>query len=157
VPTSDVAGIYTDQIGDALNLLHIGTGVAGNGLNDDLTGVNLPVCRHPSDLDVGDECVRQAAPFIIPDVLTIDTTAAAGFPNGRQLEDRVMDIILALVLLDVDDAQLDPTPDPDPNGVPLTVLFDLDPATEGDQPLNPAANDVDFLADFPYVAPPHEP
>lgn len=37
------------------------------------------------------------ADFLLPDILTIDTSSAAGFPNGRGLSDDVIDIELGLV------------------------------------------------------------
>jgi hypothetical protein len=80
--------------------------------------------------------INQAAPHILPDVLTIDTTVAAGFPNGRMLADPVMDITLALILLDK----------------PTSMAW---PFTLANLPLNPPANDKPFLATFPYLATPH--
>ncbi len=35
--------------------------------------------------------------FLLPDVLTMDTSAASGFPNGRLLADDVIDVELAIV------------------------------------------------------------
>ena len=46
-----------------------------------------------------DACVGQAAPVIIPDVITFDFAAPAGFPNGRSFDDPVADRILAAALL----------------------------------------------------------
>jgi uncharacterized protein DUF4331 len=37
------------------------------------------------------------ADFLLPDIMTVDTSSAAGFPNGRRLEDDVIDIELNLV------------------------------------------------------------
>ncbi|MBI3287326.1 MAG: DUF4331 family protein, partial [Chloroflexi bacterium] len=37
------------------------------------------------------------ADFLLPDILTIDTSAAAGFPNGRHPPDDVIDIELGLI------------------------------------------------------------
>jgi uncharacterized protein DUF4331 len=37
------------------------------------------------------------AHFLLPDILTVDTSDAGGFPNGRRLQDDVIDIELALV------------------------------------------------------------
>jgi hypothetical protein len=65
------------------------------------------------------------ADFLLPDILTIDTSDAGGFPNGRRLADDVIDIELALVS----------------NGA---VTTDEVPA-----------NDRPFLGAFPYLAPPH--
>lgn len=45
----------------------------------------------------GSPTVQALADFLLPDVLTIDTSSSAGFPNGRQLADDVIDIELGLV------------------------------------------------------------
>ena len=37
------------------------------------------------------------AHFLLPDILTYDTSSAAGFPNGRQLSDDVIDTELNLI------------------------------------------------------------
>ena len=56
----------------------------------------------------------------------------AGFPNGRQLTDPVIDVTLALILLDL--------------GVhDVTTLIGV----------NPTENDRAFLRRFPYLARPH--
>ena len=94
-------------------------------LDDDLTSLGLTPC---ATLD----CVGQAAPLVVPDVLTLDTTQPAGFPNGRRLTDPVIDITLALLLLNL-------------NTHAVTTLIGL----------NPTANDKPFLDDFPYLRPPH--
>ena len=68
------------------------------------------------------------------DAIKYDPSAPTAYPNGRTLEDRVVDITLAAVLLSLDDHPLD---------------------TFASIPLNPGANDVPFEADFPYLAAPH--
>jgi hypothetical protein len=82
--------------------------------------------------------VAQGAPLIIPDSIAIDVAADAGFPNGRTLTDPVIDITLAVILLDLG------TPD-----VPVHTATDL-------VGTNPTANDVAFNDNFPYLAPPHQ-
>ena len=37
------------------------------------------------------------AQFLLPDILTVDTSDASGFPNGRRLADDVIDIELGLI------------------------------------------------------------
>jgi hypothetical protein len=37
------------------------------------------------------------ADFLLPDILTLDTSNPAGFPNGRRLQDDVIDIELNLI------------------------------------------------------------
>jgi uncharacterized protein DUF4331 len=48
---------------------------------------------------LGNDATRagQLANFLLPDVLTYDTSAAQGFPNGRRLSDDVIDIELGLL------------------------------------------------------------
>ena len=52
-----------------------------------------------------DTCVAQAAPVILPDVITFDFSAPPGWPNGRTFDDPVVDRFLAAGLL-----QLGPAP-----------------------------------------------
>ncbi len=117
------------------------TNVSGlhTALDDDLTNAGLVPCNvDPNDPfnATTSKCITQAAPLVVPDTVTIDTTTAAGFPNGRKLADPVVDVTLAVILLDLS-AQ----------GQSATTLANL--------PLNPTANDKAFLTDFPYLAPPH--
>jgi hypothetical protein len=46
-------------------------------------------------------CVAQVAPAVLPDVVTYDPNAPAGWPNGRSFDDPVVDRLLALALLKV--------------------------------------------------------
>ncbi len=122
-PSDDVAGAFVAEILASLNGLHM-------ALDDDLTGVALTPCTAPGD-GTG-TCVAQGGPLIIPDSINIATGQASGFPNGRRLEDQVIDVTLAVILLD------------------LTVHT---ATTLADLPLNPPANDVAFQPTFPYLAP----
>lgn len=94
-----------------------------------------------SNLDVTRCLSQEVAPgttvadLVVPDVLTIDPSAAAGFPNGRLLSDPVIDVTLAVLFLDID-----------ANGQSPLSLASL--------PLNPPTNDVAFRSSFPYLAPP---
>jgi hypothetical protein len=45
----------------------------------------------------GNPTVDALADFLLPDILTVDTSSSAGFPNGRMLTDDVIDIELGLV------------------------------------------------------------
>jgi len=45
----------------------------------------------------GSSTAQALADFLLPDILTIDTSSPAGFPNGRGLSDDVIDIELGLV------------------------------------------------------------
>ena len=129
---------------DDANLDFAGEIVANLGaihaaLDDDLGNAGLVPCNvDPNDPFNSDtsKCIMQAAPLVVPDTITIDTTAAAGFPNGRKLADPVIDVTLAVVLLDLSAQEQS-----------ATTLADL--------PLNPSANDKPFLTTFPYLAPKH--
>lgn len=121
-PATDAAGDFVDEIVANVDGLHM-------ALDDDLTGLMLTPCATM-------DCVGQAAPLVVPDVIGIDPTMPAGFPNGRLPADPVIDVTLALVLLD------------------LTVKGQ-DVGLFAGLPLNPPANDVPFEADFPYLAPAH--
>lgn len=48
---------------------------------------------------LGNNATRAAflADFLLPDILTLDTSSTGGYPNGRRLEDDVVDISLNLV------------------------------------------------------------
>ncbi len=97
----------------------------------------------PVTFDVG-KCLNQTIPgtggvtvagAVVPDVLAIDPSQPAGFPNGRLLPDPVIDVTLALLFLDVD-------------------ASGQSPATFAQLPLNPPSNDVPFRSGFPFLAPP---
>jgi hypothetical protein len=118
-PTDDAAGAFVSEIVMSVGALHA-------ALDDDLTGLGLTPCAT-------NDCVNQAAPFVVPDVLRVDPSRAAGFPNGRRLPDTVIDITLALVLLDLG------------THTPATLVG-----------VNPTANDVPFGNSFPYLNRPFE-
>lgn len=71
---------------------------------------------------LGDEVL---ADLLLPDILTIDTSAATGYPNGRGLTDDVIDTSLFLV----------------------TGFGGIGDGVD--------ANDAGFLSQFPYLAPAH--
>lgn len=83
-------------------------------------------------------CIDQEVPgtgktvveLVVPDTITIDLSQPSVFPNGRRLEDPVVDYTLAMILLDLDVH-------------PVDTLINL--------PLNPPANDVPFRSQFPYL------
>ena len=52
-----------------------------------------------SDPNPGDDAaqIRGLADFLLPDILTFDTSRPAGFPNGRRLNDDVIDTELGLI------------------------------------------------------------
>jgi hypothetical protein len=124
-PADDVTGTFVGEMTASIAGLHA-------ALDDDLTMMRLTPCTAPGD-GTG-TCWAQEAPLILPDVICINTGAAAGFPNGRLLSDQVVDITLAVLLLDSNTHAAD--------------LF-------ASIPLNPAANDLPFGSTFPYLAPAH--
>ncbi|MEE2787706.1 MAG: DUF4331 family protein [Myxococcota bacterium] len=77
----------------------------------------------------------RVADLIIPDTITITGEADQGFPFGRKLTDPVMDITLAVLLLDLTQNEPD-------------ALVGV---------LNPTENDVAYAPEFPYLAPAHAP
>ncbi|MBX2839235.1 MAG: DUF4331 domain-containing protein [Gammaproteobacteria bacterium] len=127
-PTDDIAGSYVPEIVASLEFLH-------TALDDQLTSLGLTPCTVMSD--GSGSCVAFAAPLIIPDTVKLDTNSAAGFPNGRLLADPVIDITLAVALL-----ELTGTPAPHTPADLVGVL-------------NPPSNDKEFSAEFPYLAAPH--
>lgn len=85
-----------------------------------------------------DQCIAQAAPVILPDVITLDLSLPDRWPNGRHPDDPVVDVLLALALLDM--------------RVHGTELL-------ANLPLNPRFNDATFNdfspAEFPFLRPAH--
>lgn len=148
-PATDTAANHGAEFIAALTTLH-------EALDDDLTAAGLTPCSMTATVNGLPECIGQevapgvkVADLVLPDTLTLDTTKAAGFPNGRKPEDRVIDVTLAVVLLKLTS----------PSGcggeacTPATLV-----GLSGGAGLNPGKNDVDggaFPASFPYLHPPH--
>jgi hypothetical protein len=120
-PAADAAGTWTDEIVASMTFFH-------SALDDDMTALNLV----PATLE---DTLLQAGPVIIPDTIKYDPTRPTAYPNGRRLEDPVVDLTFAAVLLKLGPDQ------------PLSLFADL--------PLNPPANDVPFKPEFPFLAAPH--
>jgi Domain of unknown function (DUF4331) len=78
-------------------------------------------------LGTSDENIATLAAVAIPDTLKFDLDADDGFPNGRALEDDVIDTLFSLI-------------------------FNGDPPTTDN-----VANDSEFLDEFPFLAPPVQP
>lgn len=119
--TDDVDGMFVPEIVDSLTALHA-------ALDDDIMALKATPCAI-------DDCVAVGGPLILPDTLKIDTEMDAGFPNGRRLQDPVIDVTLAVLMLDILNGSHTP--------LDLVGL------------LNPAANDVEFDDAFPYLAAPN--
>jgi hypothetical protein len=73
--------------------------------------------------------------LIVPDTLKLDLSMPSGFPNGRDLDDPVIDITLAALFVDF-------------------TVTGQSPATFANLPLNPPANDRPFSTTFPFLGPP---
>ncbi|MBA3708696.1 MAG: DUF4331 family protein [Planctomycetes bacterium] len=127
-PSDDASGLFVPQIQTNVGAIH-------TKLDDDLMAANLTPASTPTSM-------AQAGPLIVPDTLKITTTTASGFPNGRKLTDPVVDVTLAVVLLNLGANTTGTTP------VPQTAL------TLANIPLNPPANDRPFATAFPYLAAP---
>lgn len=121
-PVEDAASKWIPEIAKSVMFFHA-------ALDDDLMTAKLT----PATFD---QSVAQAGPVIVPDTIKYDPAMPTAYPNGRKLEDQVVDITLAAVLLDL-------------KVHPLDVLAKI--------PLNPPKNDVAFKAEFPFLAPPHPP
>lgn len=85
----------------ALALALTGCGGGGGG------GAAAVVTPEARQLDVS-ACLTQAvipgrtvASLVVPDVLSLDLSRPNGFPNGRQLDDPVIDLELAALMLDL--------------------------------------------------------
>ena len=137
-PTDDVALTFAGELIANLQGLH-------DALDDDLNGVPVVPCSMgpsvPGDTSSLPICLAQeVAPgvsvvsLVVPDTITLDTAAASGFPNGRLLTDPVIDVTLAVILLD------------------LTATGQTAVSLVG---TNPTANDVAFSDTFPYLAAAH--
>lgn len=120
-PAEDADGMWLSEIAASITFFH-------GALDDDISALGLI----PATFE---ETLAQAGPVILPDTIKYNPALPTSYPNGRRLEDPVVDITLAAVLL-----QLGPNQ-------PLSLFADL--------PLNPPVNDVPFQAEFPYLASPH--
>jgi len=110
-PSTDVAS-WNGEVVDTLNFLF--------SINDPLTG--LGGTDDPSD-DAGQ--IAGLAAVLLPDILTVDVSSSAGFLNGRQPADDVIDAELGLVT----------------EGAVTTDCV--------------GSNDAAFPSTFPYLAAPH--
>ena len=62
------------------------------------TGFNVQACLDQVIPGTGGTTVAGA---VIPDTLTLNLAAPSGFPNGRRLEDPVIDVTLAVIFLNL--------------------------------------------------------
>ncbi|MCY7388444.1 MAG: hypothetical protein LH481_10330 [Burkholderiales bacterium] len=96
----DFAGMLTvGPQSNSLRNIHYKVGPALRALG--LTPCSTETVTPPTSnaqVDIS-TCVAQAAPVILPDVITYDLNAAPGWPNGRSFDDPVVDRLLAAALL----------------------------------------------------------
>lgn len=118
-PEDDAAGAFIPEFVDSVTTWHA-------TLDDDLVALKLTPATELESLNT-------VSPLVVPDTIATNASSPSGFPNGRRPEDPVMDVLLAILLLDlsVHDA-----------GTFVGVL-------------NPTANDLPFSDTFPYFAAPH--
>lgn len=104
----------------------------GKTTTDGLRGAVDAVLGAPNPVGgpLGDLTSTQVAGALIPDIVTIDFSKAVVFPNGRRLQDDVIDAALGIVLNRGG-----------ATGVPDAI----------------GANDKTFDASFPFLAAPHQP
>lgn len=122
---------------DRMGVPAINTALIPAGLKDfynistplhDSEGVFAPeIVASLQALGTDDENIGILASVAIPDTLKLDVEAAPGFPNGRLPGDDVVDTLLFFIF----------------NQMPVSDLVD--------------GNDRVFPADFPFLAPPHQP
>ncbi|MBV9840001.1 MAG: hypothetical protein JOY99_00445 [Sphingomonadaceae bacterium] len=77
---------------------------------------------------------RSLESVVLPDVVTMDLNVANGYPNGRRLEDPVVDETIAAAFLD---------------------LTKYSPLVLANIPLDPSGNDEPLPGVFPYLAEAH--
>ena len=96
------------------------------------TAYNVENCFTQTIPGSGGQTLRS---LIVPDVLLLDLSRPSGYPNGRDLDDPVADILLSFLFLDF-------------------TVTGQSPLTFANLPLNPPANDRPFSDTFPFLAPP---
>jgi hypothetical protein len=84
---------------------------------------------------------RRVQDILIPDQLDLDLSQPAGFPNGRDLDDPVIDLILAAIFLDLSrhpvTTLVNARVNPDQFDQPLRTSFPFYAAPLGNPPLSP--------------------
>jgi hypothetical protein len=91
------------------------------------TGTSLSLTRCLNQVVVD----RKLVDIVVPDQLVLDLSKPAGFPNGRRLEDQVVDLELAALFLDL-------------TRHPVTLLTTI--------PVNPNTFDQPLRTSFPFFA-----
>ena len=107
------------------------------------TATPMPTATATSTAFNVDRCFNQTIPgqngatlasLIVPDTLKLDLNRPSRFPNGSDLDDEVIDILLSLFLLDQN-------------------VTGQGPNTLASVPVNPPRNDKLFSLTFPFLAP----
>lgn len=96
----DFAGLLTvGPQSNSLRNIHykVGPQLRTLGLTPCSTEMVVPPASN-AQVDIS-TCVAQVAPVILPDVITYDLAAPAGWPNGRGYDDPVVDRLLSAALL----------------------------------------------------------
>lgn len=139
-PVEDAGLDFLDNILESLETLHLGVPgmqvMDNTGLDDDLGGLGLTPCVAAGMTT----CDNQGFDFVIPDTIKIDLEDENVFPNGRTPAFPVMDVIFAVLLLDLTTHE-------------ITTFLDLDGDGTPGPSLNPLANDVMLPEAWPYLAP----
>lgn len=153
-PVEDADAMFRDEIDASMARYH-----RNGGIVPELQDLGYETC------DLTLECNRQVYTYVIPDVIAFDfaDSEPQGFPNGRLLDDRAIDMTFVILWLDINNRLLEGNEDV--SGHFLDAFFDLgavsaETAGETDGPsgpvsLNPAQNDLEFPGEFPYLAPAH--
>jgi len=100
-----------------------------------VSGLNQPAGVTPSEMLRLNMSIPPSAPVGLGNRLGVIAGDVAGYPNGRRLEDDIIDITLNVAEGDLLD------------GMPFVPTIGLSDGVD--------TNDVPFLLDFPYVAMPH--
>jgi hypothetical protein len=96
---------------------------------------------------------RTVADLVVPDTLTVDFSQPSAFPNGRRLQDPVVDLTLAALFLDLKQEPVtrfaDLPLDPPGNDLPFRPNFPFLAAAQGDHPVSGAGSNFNFRTDPP--------
>lgn len=141
---TNLAGFPTSDLLPNLTGLH-------GAIDNDLRTLGLAPCSMTTLVGGLPQCVGQSvgtggptvASLVIPDTLQVNPAMPSGFPNGRRLADPVIDVTLAVILLDLSSA----------TGCasgPCTPTTLAAPTS-----LNPSHNDATTTDTFPYLAAAH--
>ena len=95
-----------------------------------------------ANTDVGPCVVQALANPVIPDVLRLNTSQTSNYPNGRKPDDPVVDVLLAIALLDLGG---------DGDGPGTCLGLTCTQSSLANLPLNVMQSAPPSLANFPYL------